>query len=77
MTIWPNVRKENNFVTVWPLCRLQSYLQEQVSEALKYISADRLILAPDCGLGLLPEDVLRQKLKNMCAAAKAVPVTDS
>merc|ERR1719369_1910623 len=38
----------------------------RVSEALKYISADRLILAPDCGLGMLPPSVIKEKLKIMC-----------
>jgi len=31
---------------------------------------DRLILAPDCGLGLLPKDSLHQKLSNMMQAVK-------
>jgi len=43
---------------------------ERVGEALKHIPAQRLILAPDCGLGFLPLDILRKKLTNMVAAAK-------
>ena len=34
----------------------------RVTEALKHIPAERLILAPDCGLGMLPPDIIRQKL---------------
>ena len=34
----------------------------RVTEALKHISPERLILAPDCGLGMLPPLVIRQKL---------------
>lgn len=45
-------------------------IQERVTEALNYIEEDRLILAPDCGLALLPPPVLKLKLKNMCIAAK-------
>ena len=45
-------------------------IQERVSEALKYISKDRLILAPDCGLGMLPLPIIREKLKVMAEVAK-------
>ena len=34
----------------------------RVTEALKHIPPERLILAPDCGLGMLPPDIIRQKL---------------
>ena len=34
----------------------------RVTEALKHIPKERLILAPDCGLGMLPPPVIRQKL---------------
>jgi len=44
-------------------------IQERVSEALKYISKDRLILAPDCGLGMLPLPIIREKLKVMAEVA--------
>lgn len=46
-------------------------IKERVGEALKHIPANRLILAPDCGLGFLPGDILRQKLANMVAAARS------
>jgi len=36
-----------------------------ISEALKHIEPERLILAPDCGLGLLPLNIIKEKLKIM------------
>ena len=44
----------------------------RLNEALEHIDADRLIAAPDCGLGLFSRDLARQKLANLCAAARAV-----
>jgi len=41
-----------------------------IREALNYMPGDRLIVAPDCGLGLLPKDSLHQKLSNMMQAVK-------
>ena len=43
-----------------------------LKRALMHIDADRLIAAPDCGLILLDRDTAMAKLRNMCAAAKAV-----
>jgi 5-methyltetrahydropteroyltriglutamate--homocysteine methyltransferase len=43
-----------------------------LEKALNHIDADRLIAAPDCGLILLDRDTAMAKLRNMCAAAKAV-----
>lgn len=45
-------------------------IEQRARDALKYIDPDRLILAPDCGLGFLPEDLIMQKLSNMVQAAK-------
>lgn len=51
-------------------------MQQRLSEALEHIDADRLIVAPDCGLALLDGEkyrhLLNQKLANMCKAAKCV-----
>jgi 5-methyltetrahydropteroyltriglutamate--homocysteine methyltransferase len=41
----------------------------RVRRALPYVSADRLILAPDCGMKYLPRDVAFGKLKAMADAA--------
>ena len=42
----------------------------KVREALKFIPAERLILAPDCGLGMLPLNIIQQKLQVMVKVAK-------
>ena len=33
------------------------------------IDKERLLAAPDCGLGLLNRDLIKKKLKNLVAAA--------
>lgn len=52
-------------------------MRARLAEALKYIQPERLVVAPDCGLALLhpKPDALRQKLTNMCQAAKRIPFT--
>ncbi len=40
--------------------------------ALNHIDRDRLVVAPDCGLGLLPADLAEAKLRVMCAAARLI-----
>lgn len=45
-------------------------IEVRLREALEHIECERLIVAPDCGLALLPPDVLQQKLTNLCTAAK-------
>ena len=44
----------------------------RLRQALDHIDAARLWAAPDCGLAMLPRDLARHKLANLCAAAKAV-----
>lgn len=44
-------------------------ITDRVRAALDHIDRDRLVLAPDCGLGLLTPDLAAQKLRAMCAAA--------
>jgi len=54
-------------------------MQARLSAALEYIDADRLIVAPDCGLALLDgkkyRPLLNLKLANMCKAACCVPIS--
>lgn len=45
-------------------------IRERLRKALNHIDVERLIAAPDCGLGLLGRDLAMQKLKLMCEAAK-------
>ena len=44
-------------------------IRARLRAALEHIDADRLMAAPDCGLGLLGHDLAMAKLKNLCAAA--------
>jgi 5-methyltetrahydropteroyltriglutamate--homocysteine methyltransferase len=44
-------------------------IRVHLSEALAHIDADRLIAAPDCGLGLLGRGRTLAKLRNLCEAA--------
>jgi 5-methyltetrahydropteroyltriglutamate--homocysteine methyltransferase len=44
----------------------------RLEEALQHIDSTRLIVAPDCGLGMLDRDTVLAKMKNMVAAAHYV-----
>lgn len=46
-------------------------IRTRIGEALEHISGDRLVIAPDCGLGFLGRDLTKAKLTNMCEAAKS------
>jgi len=45
---------------------------EQAKDALKYIKPEQLILAPDCGLLLIPRDVAKAKITNLALAASVL-----
>lgn len=47
-------------------------ISERVSTVLDHIDADRLMLGPDCGLGMLPEELVTAKLENMTEAARSL-----
>ena len=47
-------------------------IRTRLNEALSHIDANRLMAAPDCGLGLLGRDLSLKKLANMSAAARTV-----
>ena len=44
-------------------------IADRVEEALSVVGEDRLVLAPDCGLGLLPQPIALEKLRNLRTAA--------
>jgi 5-methyltetrahydropteroyltriglutamate--homocysteine methyltransferase len=44
----------------------------RIRRALPYVSAERLIIAPDCGLKYLPRDVAFGKMRAMVAGADIV-----
>ena len=45
-------------------------IAERAKLALKYLPKDRLMLAPDCGLGFLKQELAERKLENMVTAAR-------
>ena len=47
-------------------------VEARIRSALKYIDRERLVIAPDCGLGLLPPELAVAKLKVMCAAGARI-----
>ncbi len=44
----------------------------RLQSALTHIDRDRLVVAPDCGLGLLSAELAEAKLRVMCEAARLV-----
>lgn len=48
-------------------------IRSRLQEVLTVLPADRLVVAPDCGLGFLPTELAKQKLRNMVQAAKSLP----
>lgn len=47
-------------------------IKERLKEALNHIDAERLIVAPDCGLGFLTHEMVMAKLGNMAEAAHSL-----
>ncbi len=47
-------------------------ITSRLTDALQHIEPDRLIAAPDCGLGMLDRATIRAKLANMAAAAHSI-----
>ncbi|MBT4356213.1 MAG: 5-methyltetrahydropteroyltriglutamate--homocysteine methyltransferase, partial [Proteobacteria bacterium] len=47
-------------------------IEERLRLVLNHIDSDRLIAAPDCGLGLLGRSLALQKLSNLGQAAKRI-----
>lgn len=46
-------------------------LSFRIRDALGHITCERLMLAPDCGLALLPRDIAVAKLRNLSKAAQS------
>ena len=44
----------------------------RIRRALPYVSADRIVVAPDCGLKYLPRDVAFGKMRAMVDGANIV-----
>ena len=47
-------------------------IRTRLNAALQHIDRDRLVAAPDCGLGLLGGTLALQKIRNLCSAAKSM-----
>ena len=47
-------------------------IRTRMQEVLEHLPSERVIAAPDCGLGFLGRDLAMTKLRNMCDAAKSV-----
>ena len=47
-------------------------IRQRLMAALEHIDKERLMAAPDCGLGLLGRDLAMAKLRNMCEAARSI-----
>ena len=47
-------------------------VRTRLKDALEHIDANRLIAAPDCGLGFMSRDMAVAKLKALSEAAKSV-----
>ena len=47
-------------------------IQKRVKDVLEHIDRERLIAAPDCGLGHLPRELAMTKLKTLVEAVKDI-----
>ena len=47
-------------------------IHQRLQQALNHIDRERLVAAPDCGLGLLERELAREKMRNLSAAAKSI-----
>ncbi|MGI9302319.1 MAG: cobalamin-independent methionine synthase II family protein [Gammaproteobacteria bacterium] len=47
-------------------------IRTRLRQACEHIDSQRLVAAPDCGLGLLGRKLALQKLRNMCEAAHSL-----
>jgi 5-methyltetrahydropteroyltriglutamate--homocysteine methyltransferase len=55
-----------------PEVETASVIADRVRNGLRHVAAERLVVAPDCGMKYLPRQVAFGKLKAMCDAAAMV-----
>ena len=67
-----NLKTKLNSCSKCHLTLLNAFLKGTIRKALEYIVPERLMIAPDCGLGLLPPKILHEKLTNMAQAVKNI-----
>jgi 5-methyltetrahydropteroyltriglutamate--homocysteine methyltransferase len=53
-----------------PAIETPEIIAERIRRALRYVPAERVILAPDCGMKYLPRETAAGKLRAMVAAAE-------
>ena len=49
-----------------------SVVADRIRNGLKHVPAERLVVAPDCGMKYMPRHIAFGKLKAMCDAAATV-----
>jgi 5-methyltetrahydropteroyltriglutamate--homocysteine methyltransferase len=49
-----------------------SVVADRIRNGLKHVPAQRLVVAPDCGMKYMPRRIAFGKLRAMCDAAAAV-----
>jgi 5-methyltetrahydropteroyltriglutamate--homocysteine methyltransferase len=55
-----------------PAIESAAVIADRIRHGLKYVAANRLIAAPDCGMKYMPRHIAFGKLKAMCDAAAIV-----
>jgi len=55
-----------------PEVETAAVVADRIRNGLKHVAADRLVLAPDCGMKYMPRATAFGKLKAMCDAAAVV-----
>jgi 5-methyltetrahydropteroyltriglutamate--homocysteine methyltransferase len=55
-----------------PAIETADVVADRIRNGLQHVSADRLVVAPDCGMKYMPRHIAFGKLKAMCEAAEVV-----
>ena len=58
-----------------PKVETPDQIADRIRAGLKWLSPERLVVAPDCGMKYLPRETAFGKLKAMCEAARLVRTT--
>nr|MBA2554765.1 5-methyltetrahydropteroyltriglutamate--homocysteine methyltransferase [Geodermatophilaceae bacterium] len=53
-----------------PAVETTDIVAQRVRRVLRFVAADRIVLAPDCGMKYLPRDSAEGKLRAMTGAAR-------
>ena len=56
----------------YPEIETADAVADRIRNGLKYVPAERLVVAPDCGMKYMPRATAFGKLKAMCDAAAIV-----